>query len=128
MGHDAQRAEENCLMVTFYTDENFDGKITRGLRERNRNVDVLTIQEDGRCGLAPDSLVMDRATELNRVLLTHDDDLLAEAHRRQDHWQHFSGVIFMAQDDGRRGYYIHELEIIALCSDTEEYANQVEYR
>jgi predicted nuclease of predicted toxin-antitoxin system len=112
-------------MATFYADENFDGKVTKALR--SRGVDILTIQEDGRSGLAPDSLVMDRATELNRVLLTHDDDLLAEAHRRQDAGQHFSGVIFMAQDDGKRRRYIEELEMRAFASDTDEYVCQVVY-
>lgn len=118
--------EKKRLMVTFYADENFDGKISNALKRLD--VDVLTIQEDGRSGLAPDSLVMDRATELNRVLLTHDKDLLIEANRRNKEEIHFSGVVFMAQDDGRRGYYIDELEIIAKASESEEYANQVEYR
>jgi hypothetical protein len=47
-----------------------------------RGVDVLTVQEDGRAG-ASDAAVLDRATELGRVLFTQDDDLLVEASEEQ---------------------------------------------
>lgn len=54
--------------------------VTNGLRRRG--VDVLTAQEDGAATL-DDRALLDRATALNRPLYTHDDDLLIEAHRRQ---------------------------------------------
>ena len=50
--------------------------ITTGLRLRG--VDVLTAYEDGASEL-PDPALLDRASELGRVLFTQDDDLLAEA-------------------------------------------------
>ena len=54
--------------------------ITRGLLLRG--VDVLTAQIEGTTELEdPDWL--DRATELGRVLFSQDEDLLAEATRRQ---------------------------------------------
>ena len=112
-------------MVTFYADENFDGTVVKNLR--TRGVDILTIQADGRAGLAPDSLVLDRSTELGRVLLTHDSDLLAEASKRQQEGQDFHGLIFVRKDDSKRGNYIEYLEIIAEVSDTEEYYSLVTY-
>lgn len=60
-------------------DENVPRAITGGLRLRG--VDVLTVQEDGRRGL-DDPRVLDRATELGRVLFSQDEDLLVEARRR----------------------------------------------
>jgi predicted nuclease of predicted toxin-antitoxin system len=60
-------------------DEHIHRAITIGLRLRG--IDVLTVQEDGRAGVS-DPLVLDRATELNRVLFTQDDDFLIEANRR----------------------------------------------
>ena len=54
--------------------------VTTGLRLRG--VDILTAQEDG-AGEFDDPRLLDRATELGRVLLTQDDDLLKEAARRQ---------------------------------------------
>jgi hypothetical protein len=68
-------------MLRFYMDEGVDGPITQGLRARG--VDVLTVQEDGRAGLRPDLLVLDRATELQRVAVCQDRDFLREAHLRQ---------------------------------------------
>jgi predicted nuclease of predicted toxin-antitoxin system len=63
------------MSVFLYMDENVHGSITMGLRRRE--VDVLTVQEDSRSGVS-DSEVLDRATVLQRVLFSQDDDLLAE--------------------------------------------------
>ena len=54
--------------------------ITRGLLLRG--VDVLTAQLDGTAQVS-DSQLLDRATELGRVLFSQDEDLLAEATKRQ---------------------------------------------
>jgi hypothetical protein len=65
-----------------------------------RGVDVLTAHEDGTSEL-PDPELLDRATELERVLFTQDDDLLTEVTRRQRQGQTFSGVIYAHQLAGR---------------------------
>ena len=54
--------------------------ITRGLLLRG--VDVLTAQLDGSAQLEDPDL-LNRATELGRVLFSQDEDLLAEATKRQ---------------------------------------------
>jgi hypothetical protein len=61
---------------------------------RLRGVDVVTAYEDGAEEMG-DSELMDRATELGRVLL--DDDLLAEASARQRKGISFSGVVYAHQ-------------------------------
>ncbi len=66
--------------------------ITRGLVLRG--VDVLTAQLDGAAELE-DSDLLDRASELGRVLFSQDEGLLAEATRRQRSGQHFAGVIYV---------------------------------
>ena len=99
-------------MVCFYMDENIDFDITHGLRLRN--VDVVTVQEDGRAKIS-DPEVMDRATELGRVVFTNDDDLLVEAMRRYQDGIEFSGVI-----------YVHKRRLtIGQC--IEEFENRVQY-
>jgi hypothetical protein len=45
--------------------------ITQGVRQRG--VDVITAQEDG-SGRLEDALLLDRATQLERVLFTQDED------------------------------------------------------
>ena len=49
---------------------------------RLRDIDVLTVQEDDRSGIS-DTLLLDRATELQRVVFSQDQDFLIEAQRRQ---------------------------------------------
>jgi len=63
--------------------------ITRGLR--CRAVAVLTAQEDGTARW-DDGDLLSRASELNRVLFSQDEDLLAEAALRQREGRHFAGV------------------------------------
>jgi hypothetical protein len=105
-------------------DENVFGAITKGLRRKQ--VDVLTVQEDGKSGY-PDPMILDRATELERVLFTQDDDFLSEAHRRQLEEQEFSGVIYAHQLDVSIGDCIRDLEMISEVNQPYDLANRVQY-
>lgn len=111
-------------MIGFYMDENVDGKITRGLRQRG--VDVLTAQEDG-FGATPDPQVMDRAAALKRVLVSQDTDMLIIAAQRQENGTPFSGVVFAEQASVPVRRCIEDLELIATCEELEEYTNRVQY-
>ena len=105
-------------------DEHVRRAITNSLRLRG--IDVLTVQEDNRMG-TPDPILLDRATELNRVLFTQDDDFLAIASDRQKEGINFSGVIYAHQQYVTVGDCVRDLEIIAKVGDTEDLANQVQY-
>jgi len=98
--------------------------ITRGLVLRG--VDVMTAQLDGTTELKDPDL-LDRATELSRVLFTQDEDLLAEATRRQRIGQLFSGIVYGHQLDITIGRAINDLEILAQAGTLEDFANRVEY-
>jgi hypothetical protein len=56
---------------------------------------------------------MDRASELGRVLVTFDDDLLAEANRRQQGNLAFSGLVFAHPLRVPIGVCVRDLELIA---------------
>lgn len=58
-------------MIRFVADENFDGKIVRGLRKRIPNLDILRVQDVGLAG-AEDPMILEWAACQDRVLLTHD--------------------------------------------------------
>jgi len=103
-------------------DENVHRAITSGLRLRG--VDVLTVQEDGRRRLQ-DPRVLDRATDLGRVLFSQDDDLLVEARRRQSKGIFFSGLVYAHQLEATIGECVRDLELIAQAASPEEVANQV---
>jgi hypothetical protein len=112
------------MSIAFYMDENVHRGITDGLRIRN--VDVLTVQEDERSGFQ-DPIILDRATELERVLFSQDDDFLAEATRRQQERKNFSGVVYAHKLRVSVGDCVRDLEIIAKAAYPEELANRVQY-
>jgi hypothetical protein len=105
-------------------DHHVPGPITVGLR--SRGVDVLTAAEDGARRL-PDALLMDRATTLGRVLVSQDEDLLAEAAYRQRSGISFSGLLYGHQLNVRIGQCIDDLELICAVYDPDEFRNQVQY-
>ncbi|NJL36258.1 MAG: DUF5615 family PIN-like protein [Leptolyngbyaceae cyanobacterium RM2_2_4] len=112
------------MTVAFYMDEHIHYAITVGLRLRD--VDVLTVQEDGRSGIS-DIMLLERATELQRVVFSQDQDFLIEAQRRQIEGIPFTGVVYAHQRAVTIGECIQNLEIIAKASELEELINKVEF-
>jgi hypothetical protein len=105
-------------------DENVHRAITSGLRLRG--VDVLTAHEDGRQA-TPDPLILDRSTELGRVLFSQDEDLLVEGQKRQSEGRPFPGVIFAHQLHVTIGDCVRDLELLAKAADPADLANRVEF-
>jgi predicted nuclease of predicted toxin-antitoxin system len=112
------------VSVRFYFDVHVPRAIT--LQLRLRGVDVLTAQEDGAERLA-DPALLDRATELGRVLVSQDDDLLVEARRRQDAGIPFCGVVYAHQLRVTIGQAVRDLELIANVADPTDLANNVQH-
>ena len=112
------------MSVGLYMDVHVRRAVTVGLRLRG--VDVLTAQEDGSDRLEDPGL-LDRATELRRVLFSHDDDLLAEAHSRQARGESSSGVAYAHQIHVSIGRCVRDLELLATAGNPEDFVNRVEY-
>jgi hypothetical protein len=112
------------MPITLYMDHHVPRAITTGLRLRK--VDVVTAFEDGASQL-DDSALLDRASELERVLFTQDDDLLAEAAKRQREGISFSGVIYGHQLRVTIGTCVSDLELIAKAGEPKDLANRVEF-
>lgn len=112
------------MTLLLYMDEHVHRAITIGLRLRG--VDVLTIQEDGRAGI-DDPQVLDRTTQLQRVLFTQDDDFLIESNYRQQQGIPFPGVIYAHQLFVSIGDCVRDLELIAQIGEPEDLANSVRY-
>ncbi len=98
--------------------------ITEGLRLRN--IDIITAYEDGASDV-DDSKLLDRAGELGRVLFTQDDDLLAEAAKRQKDGIPFGGVIYGHQLRISIGACINDLEIISNAGEPEDLKKRVQF-
>lgn len=111
-------------MINLYMDVHVPSAITDQLRLRG--VDVLTAQEDGARELSDPDL-LDRASELGRILFTQDTDLLVEASVRQRTVASFVGVIYAPQPRVTIGQCVADLELIAKVSDSSDWVNRVEY-
>ena len=75
--------------------------------------------------MLPDPALLDRATELGRVLFTQDDDLLTEATQRQRQRHSFSGVIYAHQLRVSIGECVRDLELIAQVGEPEDMTGQM---
>jgi hypothetical protein len=111
-------------MLRLYMDVHVKAAITAGLRRRG--IDVVTAQEDGGAYLE-DVALLDRATALQRVLFSQDDDLLAIARERQATGVFFAGLIYGHQLAATVGKYVLDLEVVCRVLDPEEMANRIEY-
>jgi len=112
------------VALAFYMDHHVPRAIINGLRLRG--IDVLTAYEDGTSEYE-DADLLDRATELQRVLFSQDDDLLSEAAKRIRENSFFYGVIYAHQLRVSIGTCVNELEIIAQASEPEDIINRVQF-
>ena len=112
------------MSVRLYFDVHVPSAIADGLWLRG--VDVLRAQEDGASEFE-DPRLLDRATELGRVLFTQDKDLLREAKARHHREESFPGIIFGHQLSLTIGECVSDLEIIAKGSEPDEWTDRVEY-
>lgn len=112
------------MAIALYMDHHVPRAITMGLRLRK--VNVLTAYEDGASNL-DDPDLLDRASELERVLFTMDDDLLVEAAARQSQGVAFGGVIYAHQLRVSIGACVRDLELIAKVGEPEDLRGRVQF-
>lgn len=111
-------------MLRLYMDVHVNAAITAGLRQRG--IDVLTAQEDGSQRFE-DVELLDRATELERVLFSQDDDFLALARYRQSSGVFFAGLIYGHQLAATVGKYVLDLEVVCKVMELEDMINRIEF-
>ena len=112
------------MNIAFYMDVHVPGPITVGLRKRG--VDIITAQEDHTDRLS-DPKLLDRATQLGRVVFTQDVDFLVEAARRQEMNIHFAGIVFARQRKVTCAKCLTDLEMIAKAGEAGQMVGRVEY-
>lgn len=105
-----------------------DVHVPRGIVDalRARNVPVLTAQEDG-YGEADDAALLARATALNRVLFTRDQDFLQICATWQKKGISFSGLVYAHQLRVTIGRCVQDLALMAEVNHPEDLANRIEH-
>lgn len=112
------------MSVAFYMDVHIPAPITDGLRRHG--IDVLTAQEDLATRL-PDPRLLDRATTLNRILVTQDRDFLSITAARQAEGVEFPGIAYGPQLSNSIGRTIEDLSLMAIAGRPAEFANRVTF-
>ena len=112
------------MPIALYMDVHVPQAITSQLCRRG--VDVLTAFDDETQEL-PDDKLLERVTELKRVLFTQDIRFRVLGETWQIEGKQFSGLIFGHQLGGTIRQFVKDLEFIAQASEIDEWMNVVEY-
>ena len=113
-------------MLRLLTDEDFNGRIVRGLRRRVPELDLVRVQ-DTVVSEAPDPEVLEWAATEDRVLLTHDvSTMTAFAYQRVREGKPLPGVVEVPQSMPI-GQAIEDILLLAGASVPGEYEGQVVY-
>jgi predicted nuclease of predicted toxin-antitoxin system len=111
-------------MLRLLSDEDFNGRIVRGLRLRQSDLDIVRVQEVGLSG-APDPIVLEWAATEGRLVLTHDVSTMTKhAYARVSNNQPMPGII-EADQDIPIGQVIDDVLLLVNCSFEEEWEGQV---
>lgn len=106
--------------VRFLFDEDFNGRIIRGLRRRLPTLDSLTAREAGLLGVS-DPQVLKWAADEDRLLISHGHNTMrAYAEKRLSAGLKMAGLI-LAQQDYPIGQAIEELMLIGEASAAEDW-------
>lgn len=113
-------------MIRLLIDEDVHGDIVKGLRRRQPTLDLVRVQDVG-LRHTPDPLILEWAAQQGRVVVSVDKKTLAvDAWNRVARGLPMPGVailrVFLTI-----GQAIHELEIIALAGNPDDFRDQVIY-
>ncbi len=113
-------------MIRFLLDENFNGKIARGLRARNQDVDMIRVQ-DTEIYTADDPAFLEWAAREGRILVTHDLDTMTRyGYARIAQGPPMAGVICV-RDTLPIAQVIDDLLAIWGASEASEWENRVDF-
>lgn len=113
-------------MLKFLADENFDGRVLRGLLRHLPQLDLVTVQDLGLRG-RPDAEILARAAEENRILLSYDRATMpSHAHARVSRGERTPGVVILPSDLALQRI-LDELLVLTQAGRPEDFGDQVTY-
>jgi hypothetical protein len=113
-------------VLRLVTDENFDGRILRGLMTRLPDLDVVRAQDAGLTG-SSDRELLEWAAQEGRVLLTHDRRTMTGfAIERVRAGQTLAGVVVVSRWMSV-GDALRDVELLIGASEPEELRQQLLY-
>lgn len=113
-------------MIALLADEDFNGRIIRGLLRRTPDLNLLTVSSAGLAGQS-DPIIISWASANGRVLVTHDVNTMIDAAlERIRAGQSMPGLIAVPQQVGI-GAAIFDLALIATYAEPQELEGNVWY-
>lgn len=113
-------------MLQFVADENFNNDILRGIRRRNKAIDIVRVQDEGLSG-AMDPMLLEWAAGAGRLVLTHDvSTMTAFAYDRVRAGLSMPGIV-EASRELSIGKAIEDILLLAECSQEGEWEGQIIY-
>ena len=112
------------MTLALYFDHHVQKRIAIELRRWG--IDVLTAEQD-RAAQHADVDLLARATELGRVFVSNDDDLLAITARWRGEGRHFAGLVYLTRQRLPYGKVIEGLNLIAEAYSVDEMLDRIEY-
>ncbi len=111
-------------MLRLVSDENFNGRIVRGLRHRRPELDLVRVQDVGLMQ-ATDADILEWAAQEGRVLLTHDIATIPSAvEERLKHGKPTPGVL-LVQGWMPIGRAITEILFYVDAAEPDDLKNQI---
>jgi hypothetical protein len=111
-------------MLRFLTDEDFDGRLTSGLRARVPGLDLVRVQDAGLMQ-TPDPDILAWAAAENRIVLTHDRHTMTGfARTRVNAGQPMPGL-FVVDRQASLTRALNDLEAMAAASEMDEWRDQI---
>ncbi len=113
-------------MIRFLSDEDFNGRIVRGLLLRKSDLDLVRVQDVGLRG-ADDEVILDWADKNGRLLLTHDGRTMPKHLRsRLAAGAHVPGVLIV-DDLAPINACVEDTLRVAECSDEGDWEDKIAY-
>lgn len=112
------------MAVALYMDVHVPWAIAEQLRRRGG--EVLRAQED-RSATLSDADLLERASQLGRVMFTRDIRFKALAEDWQRRGRPFVGLVFGHARHGSIGRFVIDLELIAQATDPSEWISRIEH-
>lgn len=113
-------------MISVIADENFNGKILKGLIARLPELDIVRVQDTRLYG-APDPDVLEWAAQVERIVLTHDvQTMVNDAYARVRDGLSMPGVIHVSSN-ATIGNAIDDLEVLIGAGEAKDFINQVKH-
>ncbi len=106
----------------LYMDHHVPWAVTVGLRRRG--VDVLTAGED-KAAERDDEVLLERATQAGRILVTQDRDFLSLAAARREQQRTFFAIVYSPQQRLSVGELVEWLELVVSTLREDEIRDQV---